>query len=56
MQIYFENCLMKAHLKADPESQQGRQYNRKVNEKNNYNCKSIVYNGPKEVFLSCKQG
>lgn len=46
---------MKVYQKADPESQQGPQYNIEVNEKNNYNCKSIVYSGSKEVFLSCKQ-
>lgn len=55
MQIYFEKCLMKVPLKADPESQQGHQYNRKVNEKINYNYKSIVYSRSKEVFPSCIQ-
>lgn len=47
---------MEVHLKADPESQQDPQYNREFNEKNNYNCKFVVYSGSKEVFLSRKQG
>lgn len=56
MQTYFKNCPMKVHLKADSESQWPPQYNREVNEKNNYNCKSTLYSWSKVVFLSCKQG
>lgn len=42
---------MKVHLKADPESQQGHQYNREVNEKNNNNCKSKFMVGLKKYFF-----
>lgn len=45
---------MKVYLKVDFELQWFFQYNREVNEKNNYNCKFIFYSWFKVVFFLCK--
>lgn len=47
---------MKGHLKTDTESPLFPEYSEKINGENNYNCKSIIFSGSRDIFLLYKQG